>query len=82
MESLVLAGMVLFLIVLIMGKEYLNSRSFRKQNLEKIYQSYGTLSERKYKAGEIEHIQKYYLRHPEEGQIDDITWNDLNMDDI
>ena len=61
MESLVLAGMVLFLIVLIMGKEYLNSRSFRKQNLEKIYQSYGTLSERKYKAGEIEHIQKYYL---------------------
>lgn len=82
MESLVLAGMIVFLIVLIMGKEYLNSRSFRKQNLERVYQNYGKEPERTYTTGELEHIQKYYLRHPEESQIDDITWNDLNMDDI
>lgn len=82
MESLVLLGMVLFLIVLIMGSEFLNGRNFRKRNLEKIYQGYGQVPDRSYKAGEMEHIQKYYLRHPREHQIDDITWNDLNMDSI
>lgn len=82
MESLVLAGMILFLIILILGKEYLNSRAFRKKNLEMLYQNYGRIPERNYKAGEMEHIQKYYLRHPGENQIDDITWNDLNMDNV
>lgn len=82
MDGLVLAGMILFLIVLIMGKEYINSRSFHKHNLQKIYLSYGMASEREYKAGEMEHIRKYYLRHPRKNQIDDITWNDLNMDSI
>lgn len=71
-----------FLIALLMGTEYINSRKFRRQNLQMLYQRYGTLSERNYKAGEIEHIQKYCLKHPEENQIDDITWNDLHMDNI
>ncbi len=82
MESLVLAGMILILIVLLMGKEYLNSRTFQKRTLEQIYQSYGRPSERVYKAGEMEHIKKYCLRHQDPLQIDDITWNDLNMDTI
>ncbi len=77
-----MAGMVLFLIVLIMGKEYSNSRAFHKHNLQQIYQSYGMASDREYKVGELEHIQKYYLRHPHKNQIDDITWNDLNMDSV
>ena len=82
MEYIVFAGAMFFLIALLMGMEYINSRKFRKQNLEILYQSYGTPSERRYKAGEMEHIQKYCLRHSEENQIDDITWNDLNMDSI
>ncbi len=82
MEGLVLAGMILFLIVLIMGKEYINSKSFHKYNLQRIYSSYGMASEREYKEGELEHIRKYYLRHPGDNQIDDITWNDLNMDSV
>lgn len=82
MEYIVLAGAIFLLIALLMGKEYLNVRSFRKMSLERLYQSYGTVSEREYKYGEMEHIQKYYLRHPSEHQIDDITWNDLNMDSV
>lgn len=76
------AGAIFILIALLMGKEYLNSRDFRKKSLEILYQSYGMTSERIYKAGEMEHIQEYYLRHPQDHQIDDITWNDLNMDNI
>ncbi len=82
MDGLVLAGMILFLIVLIMGKEYINSRSFHRHNLQRIFESYGMPSERVYKTGELEHIQKYYLRHPGKNQLDDITWNDLNMDSL
>ena len=51
MDGLVLAGMILFLIVLIMGKEYINSRSFHRHNLQRIFESYGMPSERVYKTG-------------------------------
>lgn len=82
MEYIVLAGAIVLLIVLFMGNEYLSSRKFQKNYLEKVYQSYGTTSERSYKEGEMEHIKMYYLKHPSGHQIDDITWNDLNMDNI
>lgn len=72
----------MLLIVLLMGKEYIGSKKYRRQLLEKIYQSYGEISERDYKAGEMGHIGMYYLKHPAAHQIDDITWNDLDMDNV
>lgn len=68
--------------VLIMGTEYLNSRKYRRRYMETLFQSYGAASERSYKAGEMEHISMYWLKHPSEHQIDDITWNDLDMDSV
>lgn len=82
MEYIILSGAIVLVIVLIMGKEYLSIRDYQKKFLEKLYQSYGEVSERSYKAGEMEHISMYYLKHPVRHQIDDITWNDLNMDSI
>ena len=33
--------------------------------------------------GELdEHISMYYQKHQEAQQIDNITWNDLHMDDV
>jgi len=82
MDALFFAGMIVFLIVLIMGIEYGNSRNFRKRTLEKLYQGYGRGSERSYRPDELDHISMYYQRHPEDGQIDDITWKDLHMDEL
>lgn len=82
MEYIVLAGVIILIIVLIMGNEYISSRNLQKRYLENLYRSYGTVPERNYKAGELEHIMRYYLKHPVKHQIDDITWNDLNMDNI
>lgn len=82
MEYLIFAGAMVLLIVLIMGKEYLNSRAYRRRFLEKIYQSYGSPADRKYGPEELEHIKMYYNKHSISHQIDDITWNDLNMDHI
>ena len=82
MEYLILAGAMVIFVVLVMGKEYLNNRKCRKKILDKLYQSYGTPTERSYKPGEMDHIMMYYHKHPVTHQIDDITWNDLNMDQI
>lgn len=82
MEYIILSGAIVLLIVFLMGAEYISSRNYQKKLLESIYQSYGTTSDRSYKPGEMEHIGMYYLKHPAAHQIDDITWNDLNMDSI
>lgn len=82
MEYLIFAGAMIFLIVLVMGKEYLNSRAYRRNFLEKLYQSYGSPAERQYGSEELDHIKMYYRKHSVSHQIDDITWNDLNMDHI
>lgn len=82
MDFIILAGIVVLLIALLMGREYIGSKKYRRQLLGKIYQGYGEVSERDYKAGEMEHIGMYYLKHPAAHQIDDITWNDLDMDSV
>ena len=56
MEYLILAGAMVIFVVLVMGKEYLNSKKYRKKILDKLYQSYGTPAERNYKPGEMDHI--------------------------
>ena len=82
MDALFFAGMIVLLIVLFMGIEYRNNRSFQKRTLEKIYQGYGRGCERKYGVKEMGHISMYYRKHQTDGQIDDITWNDLHMDEL
>lgn len=82
MEYIVLVCALFLFIVFIMGVEYVNGTKLRKHYLEKIYQSYGSLPKRSYKTGEMEHIRMYYLKHPAGCQIDDITWNDLDLDSI
>lgn len=77
-----MAGAIVLVIVLIMVKEYFSSISYRNKVLHQIYLSYGTPAERSYKAGEMEHIGMYYHKHTAEHQIDDITWNDLDLDSI
>ena len=82
MEYLIFAAAILLVIVLIMGTEYLNSRVYRRKSLEKLYQSYGMPAERNYGPEELGHIKMYYCKHSVPHQIDDITWNDLNMDHL
>lgn len=82
MEYIVLACVLLLLVVFVMCKEYISSRNLQRRYLEKVYGSYGVPPERDYGAEEMEHIRMYYRKHPVLHQIDDITWNDLNMDSI
>lgn len=83
MEHLVFVGAMLLFILLIMIKGYLDSIRDRKRFIKKLYEQYGAAIDRKYQPGELEqHIAMYYKKHEEAHQIDDITWNDLNMDEL
>lgn len=82
MDALFFVCMILFLIVLIMGIEYINNRNFHNRTLKNLYQGYGKGSGRRYREEELRHISMYYQKHRTDGQIDDITWNDLHMDEL
>ncbi len=83
MDYWVFAGAMLFLILIIMGKGILDDKKKQKAFVRKLYENYGGAIERKYQPGELEqHISMYYKKHEEPQQIDDITWNDLNLDEV
>lgn len=51
--------------------------------LRRVRRTYGNVPEREYEAGDLEQISRYFQRKKEKGfVIDDITWNDLDMDHI
>ncbi len=51
--------------------------------LRKVRRTYGKVPEREYEIGDIEQISRYFRRKKEKDfVIDDITWNDLDMDHI
>ena len=80
MDDIILVGVIVLVIALLMGSEYRNAKKARRLFLDRLYQSYGTFPEREYQAGEMDHIAMYCRRHTEAQQIDEITWNDLDMD--
>ena len=83
MEYFIFAGAMLLFILLIMGKGYLDSKRSEKDFIKKLHKEYGAENNREYKPGELEaHISMYYRKHETGHQIDDITWNDLNLDDV
>ncbi len=82
MEALIFICLILLAIVLIMWREYVGNRQFIQNTLAQIYAGYGTPPERTYGAEELTRISMYYQKHPTDDQIDDITWNDLNLDAV
>lgn len=80
MEYVVIASIfvVLILIFSIMG--WLEKKKQRKYFALLMKERYGQLSDREISLAHQACIRKYYETHKEEDSIDDITWNDLNMD--
>ena len=60
----------------------INERRMLKAYKEKLIKEYGNSNKREYKDEEFSHIDAYFKKHKPEYYLDDITWNDLNMDDI
>ena len=55
----------------------------RKLFLERMMASWGKIPQREYSYDELEYISQFFRKREKEGfYVDDITWNDLDMDRI
>lgn len=82
MELLLFWGLVAVLTVFLILREIFSARRKVREFEQTLRLSYGNPRKREYKAERFERMDRYFRKHPEEDQIDDITWNDLGMDDI
>lgn len=82
METLVfVAAMAAFMLVIFVS-ESLRVKKEKKRFIASLYEDYESLSEKEYALERFARMGSFYERHPKEGQLDDITWNDLGMDDL
>lgn len=71
---------VFFIFVFI--KEAIQAKKQEKLFAKFLYEDFGKLSEKEYSPERYLRIESFFRKHQKPGQIDDITWNDLNMDDV
>lgn len=73
---------LLFVLALVWSMVRENNKR-KKKFLEKIKKSWGAVPEREYSWDELERISAYHKAQPKNSfVIDEITWNDLDMDRI
>lgn len=82
MEYFLLAAALAAFVIVIVTLEACRAKKEEKNFIEKLSKDYCKLNERKYAVERFEKMDSYFRRHPQEGQIDDITWNDLGMDEL
>lgn len=84
MNDAVTAGGLILLFFLVTGVGMAReNKKRRRQFLKKMIESWGKIPEREYTYEELDHISQYFRQREKDGFfIDDITWNDLDMDRI
>ena len=82
MEYILFAGFaVAFLLFLFLQGMYQEKKE-RRWFMQRLRDQYGKEPDREYKPERYVRIPGYYENHSRDNQIDDITWNDLKLDDI
>ena len=82
MEYLVLAVVIAFIIIFIFIKGAYDERKREKKFIKDLYTNYGQFPNKKYEAAQYHSIRKYFENHKNGFFIDDVTWNDLDMDAV
>lgn len=82
MESLFVIALAVIFCLAVIVREIYSAKAAKKKFIASLYDHYGNIPDREYSLERFARMDSYYKRHQEEGQIDDITWNDLNMDDV
>lgn len=82
MEYLVFILAMAAFVLVIFGMEAIRSRREEKEFIKSLYENWEKLAEKEYALERFARMDSYYNRHPKEGQLDDITWNDLGMDEL
>ncbi len=82
MEYIIFFGLVVVFLLFVFIQGSLEAKKEKKKFVKSLYENYGVLPKKEYMPGKMERISNYFRRHPKDGQIDDITWNDLNLDEV
>lgn len=77
----IVLGIVIFMILLAVKSRY-DEKMYRKRLRLRMMREWGKPHNEEYSSEKMENIEVYYRENQEEQDIDDITWNDLNMDDV
>jgi len=60
----------------------INERKSKKNYINNLIKNYGLQNTREYNVEGFQNISAYFRHHKTDFSIDDITWNDLNMNEI
>ena len=71
-----------FFVLAIFLMEAYRAKQTEKRFIRSLYEDYEKLAEKEYAQERFARIGSYFLRHPSPNQLDDITWNDLGMDEL
>lgn len=78
---LLILTLAVIAVVLFFVNAYQMKKAERKF-ISSLYGDCGGLVQKEYAPERFARIGSYFLRHPSPGQLDDITWNDLGMDEL
>ena len=80
MEYLVL---VIVVIIFLIGKGIYDKKKYKQRIRRMLSEEFGTVSDEEYSAEKLKSLQSYYRAVKREAyDIDDITWNDLELDEL
>lgn len=82
MEYIVFGFVAVFLILVFFAKGAYDEKMSQRQFKKHLEDDYGQIHDKEYRPEQYASIAAYFHKHPEDAQIDDITWNDLSMDDV
>ncbi|MDL2302248.1 hypothetical protein LJC58_07830 [Lachnospiraceae bacterium OttesenSCG-928-D06] len=82
MEYIIFLGTFVLLMLLLAIKGMWDTKKAEKLFVKNLHDTYGSIPQKEYKTERFERIPGFYYAHRHKGQLDDITWNDLNMDEI
>lgn len=82
MEYLILFLALLFAGALVFAKGMWDARRQSAWQKKKMREAFGKKADREYADGEFDGIPRYFEKHREAFFLDDITWNDLDMDEL
>ena len=82
MEYVIFGAALGIILILLFLKGLYDYRMEQKRFRKRLHTDYGKKLEREYKPERFTHISRYSEKHAGEFPIDEITWCDLNMDEV
>ena len=83
MESLMILVLVIAAVLAVFIKGAADERVKQRRQKRKIHEGFGAdAGQRLIRTMELSSIPGYFSMHQEPEQVDDITWNDLGMDQL